>query len=235
MNNCARAIQFSLSLASGVATIKHRDRASTARTSRVDRTLEPEVIVKLISVSFAIALFFVSSAVVYSQTTAANAKQFSKDGLIFNYQQNWTLADDSNGDAQQVTFSRTDSDAQIRVFAHRGRITAEKLPQARKSFIDPYVESTVKQFIAMGARPEQSPESTDIGTSKAEGVSIKANLAGEPGAAKIYWALVNDRVVVLTYFGPDKELQKHQAEFDLIRSSLQIEAKKPAAKPSPKP
>lgn len=190
---------------------------------------------KIFSVAFAIALLFLSSAVVYSQTTTADAKQFSKDGLTFNYQPNWTLTDDSNGDAQQVTFSRTDSDAQIRVFAHRGRITAEKLPQARKSFIDPYVESTVKQFIAMGARPEQTPEATDIGTTKAEGVSIKASLAGEPGAAKIYWALVGDRVVVLTYFGPDKELKKHQAEFDLIRSSLQIEPKKPAAKPSPSP
>ena len=190
---------------------------------------------KLISVSFAIALLFVSSVVGYSQTTPADAKQFSKDGLTFNYQPNWTLADDSNGDAQQVTFSRTDSDAQIRVFAHRGRITAEKLPQARKSFIDPYVDSTVKQFIAMGAKPEQTPESTDIGTIKAEGVAIKANLGGEPGAARIYWALVGDRVVVLTYFGPDKELRKHQPEFDLIRNSLQIEPKKPVAKPSPSP
>lgn len=190
---------------------------------------------KLLSIFFAIALLFLSCGVGYSQTTPADAKQFSKDGLTFNYQANWTLADDSNGDAQQVTFSRTDSDAQIRVFAHRGRITAEKMPQARKSFIDPYVESTVKQFIAMGARPEQSPESIDIGTAKAEGVSVKANLGGEPGAAKIYWALVNDRVVVLTYFGPDKELKKHQAEFDLIRNSLQVEPKKPAAKPSPSP
>jgi hypothetical protein len=66
-------------------------------------------------------------------------------------------------------------------------------------------------------------------------VLIKASLAGEPGAAKIYWALIGDRVVVLTYFGPDKELKKHQPEFDLIRSSLQIESKKPAPKPSPKP
>ena len=190
---------------------------------------------KLLNLFFAIALLALSSIVGYSQTTPADSKQFSKDGLTFSYQPNWTLADDSNGDAQQVTFSRTDSDAQIRVFAHRGRITAEKLPQARKSFIDPYVESTVKQFIAMGARPDQSPESTDIGTTKAEGVLIKASLAGEPGAAKIYWALIGDRVVVLTYFGPDKELKKHQPEFDLIRSSLQIESKKPAAKPSPKP
>jgi len=194
-----------------------------------------EVIVRLFSICFAIALVSLSSAVVYSQTTPADAKQFTKDGVMFNYLPSWTLVDDSNGDAQQVTLTRSDSDAQIRVFIHRGRITPEKMPQARKAFIDSYIDSTAKQFIAMGAKPEQSPDSTDIGTTKAEGMNIKASLAGEAGAAKIYWALINERVVVLTYFGPDKELKKHQPAWDLIRTSLQIEQKKPAAKPSPKP
>ena len=190
---------------------------------------------KLFSIRFAIALFFLSSAVAYSQTNPADAKQFNKDGLMFNYLPSWTLVDDSNGDAQQVTLTRTDSDAQIRVFIHRGRITPEKMPQARKAFIDTYIDSTAKQFIAMGAKPEQTPDSTDIGTTKSEGVNIKASLGGENGAARIYWALINERVVVLTYFGPDKELTKHQPAWDLIRTSLQIEQKKPAAKPSPKP
>jgi len=191
--------------------------------------------VKLFSICFAIALFFLSSAVGYSQPSPADAKQFNKDGIMFNYLPSWTLVDDSNGDAQQVTLTRTDSDAQIRVFIHRGRITPEKMPQARKAFIDSYIDSTAKQFIAMGAKPEQSPDSTEIGTSKSEGVNIKASLGGENGAARIYWALINERVVVLTYFGPDKELQKYQPAWDLIRTSLQIEQKKPAAKPSPKP
>ena len=190
---------------------------------------------KLFSVCFAIALFFLSSTVVYSQTIPADSKQFIKDGVMFNYLTSWTLVDDSNSDAQQVTLSRSDSDAQIRVFIHRGRVTPEKMPQARKAFIDSYIDSTAKQFIAMGAKPEQSPDSTEIGTTKSEGVNIKASLGGENGAAKIYWALINERVVVLTYFGPDKELTKHQPAWDLIRTSLQIEQKKPAAKPSPKP
>jgi len=201
----------------------------------VYRTFKPEVIVRLLNFCFAIGLVFLSSAIVYSQAIPPDAKQFTKDGVIFNYLPSWTLVDDSNGDAQQVTLTRSDSDAQIRVFIHRGRITPEKMPQARKAFIDSYIDSTAKQFIAMGAKPEQSPDSTDIGTSKAEGVNIKASLGGENGAARIYWALINERVVVLTYFGPDKELTKHQPAWDLIRTSLQIEQKKPAAKPSPKP
>lgn len=191
---------------------------------------------RLLNFCFAIGLVFLSSAIAYSQTTPpADVKQFTKDGVTFNYLPGWTLTDDSNGDAQQITFSRSDTDAQIRVFVHRGRITPEKMPQARKAFIDTYIDSTAKQFIAMGAKPEQSPDSTEIGITKAEGVNIKASLAGEPGAAKIYWALITDRVVVLTYFGPDKELKKHEAAWNLIRTSLQIEQKKPAPKPSPTP
>src|SRR4030095_7921856 len=119
-----------------------------------------EVNVKLFSVCLAIALVSLSSAAVYSQTTPADAKQYNKEGVMFNYLPNWTLVDDSNGDAQQVTLSRSDSDAQIRVFIHRGRITSEKMPQARKAFIDSYIDSTAKQFIAMGAKPEQSPDTT---------------------------------------------------------------------------
>jgi hypothetical protein len=169
---------------------------------------------------------------VQSQT---EAKQFNKDGLLFEYVPGWTLQDDSNSDAQQITFTRSDSDAQIRVFAHRGKVAPEKMAEARKSLIDSYIESTAKQFVSMGAKPEQSPDTTDIGTTKAEGVNIKAVLGGDPGAAKIYWALIGQRVVVLTFFGPDRDLKKHTAAWDRVRTSIQIEEKKPEPKPSPTP
>ena len=176
-----------------------------------------------------------SYTVAVAQTSPVDAKHFNKDGVWFDHLPSWTLQDDSNGDAQQLTLARSDSDAQIRVFVHRGRITEDKMAAARKKLIDTYIESTAKQFIAMGAKPEQVPDSTEIGTVKAEGVNIKANLGGDPGAAKIYWALIGQRVVMLTYFGPDRDLKKHSAAWDLVRSSLQIGEKKPAAKPAGSP
>ena len=191
---------------------------------------------RLISTTvFLFALIILFCGVAVSQTTPADAKHFSKDGVVFDYLPSWVLQDDSNSDAQQLTLNRTDSDAQIRVFVHRGRVTEDKMPQARKSLIESYIDATTKQFIQMGGKPEQSPDSIDIGTTKAEGVNIKASLGGDPGAAKIYWALIGQRVVVLTYFGPDKDLKKHSAAWDLVRNSLQIEEKKPAPKPSPTP
>ena len=166
-----------------------------------------------------------------AQTT--ETKNFSKDNVLFDYPSAWELRDDSNEDAQQLTLAKANSDVQIRMFVHKGRISQEKFPDAKKAFIDPYVSATAKQFVAMGAKPEQTPDTSEIGGVKAEGVNISASLGGEPGAAKIYWALVGQRVVVLTLFGPDKQLKQLMPAWDLIRSSLKVID--PKAAPSPKP
>ena len=55
-----------------------------------------------------------------------DAKEFKKDGLGFSYPASWTFNDTSNADAQQMTFGRPDSDAQIRVFVYR---TPVKTPE----------------------------------------------------------------------------------------------------------
>jgi hypothetical protein len=122
---------------------------------------------------------------------------------------------------------------QIRIFVHKGRIPQEKFPDAKKAFIDPYVSATAKQFVAMGAKPEQTPETSEIGGVKSDGVNISASLGGEAGAAKIYWALVGEHVVVLTLFGPDKQLKQLMPAWDLIRTSFKVMDPKAAAKPSP--
>jgi len=83
-----------------------------------------------------------------------DAKEFNKDGLTFTYPANWTFNDTSNADAQQMTFGRPDSDAQIRVFVFRTPIkTPEQLAEARKVLVDPYINATQKQFEQMGAAP----------------------------------------------------------------------------------
>ena len=170
-----------------------------------------------------------TNAVVFAQT--GSDKQFAGEGLSFNYTQGWTLKDDSNQDAQQLSLARAGNSVQISVFVHKGRVTPEKFPDAKKAFIDTYVIATGKQFVAMGAKPTQIPDSTEIGGVKAEGVAITANLSGETGAAKIYWALIGSRVVVLTYFGPDKELKQFAPTWDLIRNTLKVEDPKASPKP----
>jgi hypothetical protein len=178
-----------------------------------------------------LALSFAFAATAQTGTT----KHFAKDGLSFDYPDGWTITDDSNADAQQLTLSRTDSSAMVKFFVHRGKVnTPEKLAQAKTKIIDPYVSFTEKQFMQMGATPKRADATTQIGGADAQGVHITAVLEGEAGEAGIYWATLGERLVVLTLFGPDKALKKAQPDWDLIRNSLKIDANAKAAS-SPKP
>ena len=184
-------------------------------------------------ISILVAIFFAACMFAAAQT----AKNFTKDNLSFDYHEGWTVQDDSNRDAQQLTLTKANSDVQIRIFVHKGRISQEKFADAKKAFIHPYIAATAKQFVAMGAKPEQSPDTSEIGGVKAEGVSISASLGGDPGAAKIYWALVGERVAVLTIFGPDRETKQLAPAWELVRTSLKVMDPKatPAASPKASP
>jgi hypothetical protein len=176
----------------------------------------------------------IASVAVMAQT--GSDKQFVKDGLTFDYPTTgWTLQDDSNKDGQNLTLARADLDISINVFVHRGRITPEKLAEAKRLIVDPYVDARMKQFIQSGATPQQTSAQTQIAGNAADGVVISASLGGEAGAAKIYWALIGSRLVVLTFFGPEKQLQQFSNVWDVVRNSIKIEDPKAAPKASPKP
>ena len=184
---------------------------------------------KLLTAGAALISFF---AIAMSQ---GEARHFTKDGLVFDYANGWTIADESNTDAQQFTLNRSGSDAQIRIFAHRGKVDSpEKFAQAKKAFIDPYVKSVSNTFVQMGAKPETVPATSEIGGAPAEGVRVKASLSGEPGEAGVYWATLGNRVVVLTFFGPDKALKQATPAWDTIRTTLKIEPPPPKAGATPK-
>lgn len=180
-----------------------------------------------------IVILVVCTATAATQDT----KNLTKDNLSFDYPAAWQLQDESTEDAQQFTLGRANSDVQVRIFVHKGRITPEKFPDAKKAFIDPYVAATTKQFVEMGAKPEQVPDTSEIGGVKADGVSINASLGGEAGAAKIYWALVGQRVVVMTIFGPDKQMKQLLTGWDQVRNSVKVIDPKatPAASPKASP
>ena len=144
-----------------------------------------------------------------AQTSANDSKQFNKDGLSFSYPSGWTFNDTSNPDAQEMTFGRPDSDAQIKVFVFRALLTTPaRLAEAKKVLVDKYIASTTKSFEQAGAHPESSPAASEIGAVKSEGVKIRASLDGVPGVAEIHWAVVGQRLVVLTFLGPDKAFAK---------------------------
>jgi len=171
-----------------------------------------------------------------AQTAASDAKEFNKDGLSFNYPAGWSFNDTSDADKQQLTFGRADVDAQITVFVFRTPIkTPEQMAEAKRILVDKYVSAQTASFEQAGAKPQSSPETTDISNIKADGVIIRLSFDGVPGAAKIYWALVAERLVVLTFFGPDRALTKATPAWDTIRNTIKIVEPTPEPKPSLKP
>jgi hypothetical protein len=167
--------------------------------------------------------------------TAGNMKRYEKDGLAFDYPNGWTLVDQSNTDAQQLTLGREGSDAQIRIFVFRSMVdTPEKMTEAQTKLVNPYVEATSKGFVDMGAKPTRTPATIQFGTQQAEGVRIKAVLDSVPGEAGIYWTTMGNRLVVLTLFGPDDALKQAAPVWEGVRNSLRVEDKKPAQKATPK-
>jgi hypothetical protein len=169
-----------------------------------------------------------------SAQTPGDAKEFSKDGLSFNYPSSWTFKDNSNADAQQMTFGRADSDAEITVFVFRAPVTSpEKIAEARRILVDKYVASTTKSFEQADPHAASSPAVAEIGGVKSEGVKIRASLDGVPGMAEIQWAVVGQRLVVLTFLGPDKALTKAIPAWDTVRTTIKIEEAKPQPKATP--
>ena len=183
----------------------------------------------------AIVCVFAFALLVVAGVAAQNNKHFTKDGLSFDYPDGWTITDESNTDAQQLTLNRADSEALIKFFVHRGKVnTPDKLAQAKAKIIEPYLNYTEKQFREMGAKPERAAATTQIGGADAEGVRITAVLDREPGEAGIYWTTVGERLVVLTLFGPEKAIKKASPTWDAVRNSFKIAAPPAKATPSPK-
>ena len=164
-----------------------------------------------------------------------NVKNFTKDGLSFGYPNGWSIVDESNSDAQQLTLHRDDSEAMVKIFVHRGKVNSpEKMAQAKSKLIDPYIEFTANQFVQMGAKPDRIPTSIEIGGSASDGLRIQAVIGGESGEAAIYWNAIGERLVVLTFFGPDKARKKAAPTWDIVRNSLKVEPPpQPKATPSP--
>jgi hypothetical protein len=187
-------------------------------------------------------LFLLSTFLVFcglsvaARTTLSDAKEFNKDGLSFSYPSEWSFNDASTADAQQMTFGRADNDSQITVFVFRTPLTTpERIAEAKRVLVDKYIANTAKSFEQAGAHPESSPATSEIAGTPSEGVKIRASLGGEPGMAEVESAVVGQRLVVLTFFGPDRALAKAAPAWDAIRTSIKIaEPAPPQPKPSPK-
>ena len=182
-----------------------------------------------------VALLLFCGLSVSAQTAPSDAKEFNKEGLTFSYPNGWAFNDKSDKDAQNMTFGRSDSDAQITVFVFRTPVTTpEKIAEAKRVLVDKYVAATKQQFQQEDPKTTSEPATSEIGGVASEGVKIRASLGGVPGMADIEWAVVGQRLVVLTFLGPDRALTKAAPAWDTIRNSIKLAGAGPQPGPSPK-
>src|SRR6266516_63743 len=175
-----------------------------------------------------LAIVIVAGLAALAQTqeppkTKTDATHFAKDGLAFDYPAGWDLSDQSTGQLQYLSLSRTDY-ATIVVRSPRAQIDSkEKEAQARQLIQDGFVQAWAKNFTDSGAKAAPSSVSTEIAGGPAEGTRLSAVLDREPGHVDIYWRMLGGRMVQLTIVGSDKQIKKSESDWNAVRNSIQIE------------
>ena len=178
-----------------------------------------------------VALLLLCCLPALAQSPGRDTKRFNKEGVSFSYPARWSLLDSGNQEARKLLLESGNSEASLMLIIHRDRVLKENWAQARQDVALSYVAITFKQYEESGGNPELSPASLNIGKSRAEGMIIRAKVLDEPHTTEIYWALIDQRVVVLMFGGPDKDLRKAAPAWHTVRNSIQFAGQKPATKP----
>jgi hypothetical protein len=177
------------------------------------------------------ALILVSGLSVSAQT---DNKEFNKDGLSFSYPNGWAFNDTSDKDAQKMTFGKPDVEAQLMIFVYRDRATKpEQVAEVKKVLVDSYIAAQLKSFQEEDPKTTSAPATSEIGGLASEGVKIRTSLGGIPGAGEIQWAIVDERLVILTLVYSDQAQKKVAPAWDTIRNSIKIAAPQPKTTPQP--
>src|SRR6266496_3270728 len=188
--------------------------------------------VKYLPLLFVLSLLGNSfGAVGAKRTTDEPPKRFEKDGLVFEYDPNWELSDQSNAAAQQFVLTEKALVAQIMIIALRTPLTSAKQEeQAKAAVIEPSINGLLKQYDIAGIKVERIPAKTDVAGSPAEGEQLRFEVDRQPGATDIYWRVINQRMVQLFFIRPEKTAAKTVGCWDLIRNTLKVEKGKEKAK-----
>jgi len=175
----------------------------------------------------AIFVIAIAAASISAQTPP---KSFARDGVSFSYPSEWQLQDKPGSNADEFEFMNANLDVQLKVTVSKAiDPTPENVAKAKKVLVDRYTDQTIKSFEAAGGKPQSSPATSEIGGVASTGVLVTASLGGSPGNIQIQSALVGDRMVVLTLLGPTADTKRASQAWDLLRTSMKVEAQKTPA------
>lgn len=176
-----------------------------------------------------LALLMLCGAQALAQSPAVGnapgqTSHFVKDGLSFDYPANWKIEDLSTQSGQQLVLTNGGGGAQIMVISRFDRISsADQLATARREVADTFIETMSQELQKIDPKVSRSVAQIEVGGAEATGVSFRAVLNNEPGKADIYSLLINQRLVMLSFIGSDKELAEAATAWAIIRRSLQTQ------------
>ncbi|CAN5365911.1 hypothetical protein BH10ACI2_BH10ACI2_07850 [soil metagenome] len=173
---------------------------------------------------FLIAGFLLGSSIsTFAQISLVQSEQLDMAGVKFNYPSGWAIRDMSGPTANEFVLDRADLEVQVKVSVLRTRLNSpEKIAEAKRNFVDQYIETTTRSLIEADAKPVAAPQKFETASIKFDGVRIKAAYDGAPGAVEIVWAVIENKMVLLSFFGSDVESAKAALAWDMIRKTLKI-------------
>ena len=176
------------------------------------------------------------SALIASGQAGSDARHFAKDGLSFDYPANWQISDQSTSQIQLIQMLRGDGYAEIRIRVPRESLnSAQKESEAKKLIQDKYVEQFVDTLQQAGLKPTRAEATTEIASGPATGIRVRALLDREPGGMDSYYRVISERFVNLSEIGSEGEMKKSADAWDMLRTSIKVEAPSPpTASPTPK-
>ena len=178
-----------------------------------------------------VALLSLCCSHVLAQSPGKNTKRFNQDGVTFSYPARWVISDSSNEQVQKLVLESGNSEAVIMLLVHHDRVLAENWKQAVEKVALSYVGSILKQYEESGTKPKLSQVKSKIGSTLAQGMKIRGTLYKEPRTDEIYWALINERLVVLMFGTPDGDRGKAASAWYTVRTSIKFAGEKPAVNP----
>jgi hypothetical protein len=152
----------------------------------------------------------------------AKTKHYEKDGLSFDYPDNWVIQERSDDKKQLINLSISTSFLQINVYAHREPVDSpEKVEDAKTRLVNGFITQLTNEMKQQGMNPARTDGTSTIGTTAGDVAHVK-EAGADGGGADVHYAVVNNRMVMFSAFGPDTDLQKYGAQLDAIRASIAI-------------
>lgn len=161
-----------------------------------------------------------------AQSPGQKLKHFAREGLSFDYPADYHFDDKSGPSGQTLELANEEHAAQIMVISRYEVINSpEQLAKAQREVTESFVETLTREFKSQQAQIERSESRIEVGGAQASGVHLRAVLADGAVNSDVYSLLLGQRLVVLSFIGPDKPLEAAASAWAIVRRSLKVEAR----------